>query len=403
MTTELDQAERRAAARAMLVSPVLDRSDAEAFGLVRRHRGDLARLFGDELGYRLDATRSGFARLAKTPGPAHTPRPLRTRNGRDFDNRRYALCCLVLASIETEGERTTAARLFTQVAERGEALPGLGFRTDVAADRRAFVQAVQAVTAMGVLELAEGDEERFARGEKGGDALYRIDRERAALLLAATPPPSLANYPEGLGLDVYPVTDDGRVRRLRHRVMRSLVEEPVVYIDDLDDDERDYLTRTRARIERVLADCFGLSLEVRAEGWAAVDPTGELTDLTFPDYGSVPVAALRICDEQRARRVRGEDPCWPLDDVDAFVARLGTEYAGYWRESTAGNDTEVRRLRSEAVALLVSLRLVRVDDAGLVALPGAARFAAADTDLPVPRRDRSTEQLTLDPDPGAAR
>jgi len=399
MTTEPQTAELRSAARALLASPMLDRSDSATFALVRRHRGELARRFGDELGYRLDATKPGFVRMSKTPGPAHTPRPVRTRSGRNFDPRRYALCCLVLAAIEGEGERTTAARLFARVSERAESVPDLGFRTDVASDRRAFIQAVQAVVSMGVLDLAEGDEERFARGEEGGDALYRVDRDRIALLLAAIPPPSLASDPAGLGVDIYPATDDGRLRRLRHRVMRSLVEEPVVYVDDLDDDERDYLTRTRARIERILEEHFGLTLEVRAEGWVAVDVAGELTDVAFPDYGSVSVTALRICDEQRARRERGEEPPWPMEEVDAFVARLGDEYSGYWRESAVGNAAEVRRLRDEAVDLLVSLRLARVDAAGLVALAGAARFAAAEADLPERRPAPPPDQLSLSPEP----
>src|SRR5205085_11079043 len=135
------------------------------------------------------------------------------------------------------------------------------------------------------LELAEGDEEAFARNQQGGDALYRVDRDRLGLLPAVTRPPSLARDPDSMLAEPYPDTDDGRLRRRRHRVMRALVEQPVVYIDDLAPDEVDYLVNQRASIERTLAVWTGLELEVRAEGWVAVEPDGYLTDSRGPESG----------------------------------------------------------------------------------------------------------------------
>lgn len=369
-------AERREAARALLMAPVLDAATPQALALTRRHRTELAALFADELGYRLDAARPGVVRLAKAVAPGHVPRGLSTRSGRCFDNRRYALVCLVLGVLEREGERTTAARLFREVASRAAQVEGLAFSTDVAADRRAFVQAVQAVVDLGVLELAEGDEERFARGQEGGDALYRVDRERLGLLPAVVVPPSLAEGPEVMLSEAYPETDEGRARRRRHRVMRALVEQPVVYADDLDPDDVDYLNRQRPRIERVLAERFGLVLEVRAEGWVAVDPDAELTDRRWPDYGTAETTALRLCDELRARRLRGDAHHWPRTEVVSFVAGLAAEYAGYWRRHT-DDDAGAEALAGEAVAILESLRLARWVDDALVARPAAGRFAAA--------------------------
>ncbi|MGH9083390.1 MAG: DUF2398 family protein, partial [Acidimicrobiales bacterium] len=164
--------EMRQAVRAMLAEPLADhRSDA--LPVVRRHRVELARWFADELGYRLDANRRRVARLAKLPGPGHQPRGQRTRSGRPFDGPRYALACLVLASAEGAGERTTLANLFEDVAVRASVVDGLNWDGELSADRRAFVQAVRAMCDLGVMEKADGDEERFFRGEAGGDALYR--------------------------------------------------------------------------------------------------------------------------------------------------------------------------------------------------------------------------------------
>lgn len=370
-------AESRQAARALLMTPVLGREAGPTLGVVRRHRAELAKLFADELGYRLDASRPTVIRLAKALGPGHAPRGLTTRSGRRFDRRRYALVCLVLGVLEREGERTTAARLFREVTTRASEIEGLHFSADAASDRRAFIQAVQAVVDLGVLELAEGDEERFARAQEGGDALYRVDRDRLGLLPAVVMPPSLADSPAAVLAEPYPDTEDGRVRRRRHRVMRALVEQPVVYAGELEPDEEEYLTRQRARIERVLEDRFGLTLEVREEGWVAVDPDAELTDMRWPDYGTVETAALRICDELRARRLRGDPASWPEADVIAFVSGLAAEYAGYWRRDTS-DEAGAATLATEATTILEALRLVHTVDGALVARPAAGRFAAAD-------------------------
>jgi uncharacterized protein (TIGR02678 family) len=380
-----DPDELRAAARALLAEPLAERSNP-ALPLIRKHRKELARWFADELGYRLDATRPAVARLAKLPGPGHRPRGLKTRNGRPFDGRRYALTCLVMASAESAGDYTTLQRLFDDVGIRASAIEGLGWDGRMAADRRLFIQAVQALQDLGVFEKADGDEERFARGEIGGDALYRIDRDRLSLLPTTAQPPSLAGGPEEVAVEPYPDTEQGRVLRRRHRVTRALVEEPVLYRSDLTDDDIEYLRSQRSRLERLLADRFGLTLEVRAEGWVTVDDTGELSDLRWPDYGAAETTALRLCDELRARRLRHDPEVWPDAEVTAFVRDLAEEYAGYWKKG-AGDDAGAQRLAGEAVAILVAARVAtRQADArpGLRALPAAARYAASEPVRPAP-------------------
>lgn len=365
----------RDAIRALLAQPLVGDDQPDVVSNVRRHRRELEQFFTEELGYRLDASRPARVRLAKVPGPGHVPRGMRTRSGRRFDARRYSLACLVLASAEVAGDRTTLVRLFSDVAARAGGIDGLPFSAEVASDRRVFIQAVQAAESLGVLVLAEGDEERFARGEDGADALYRIDRERLALLPTTSAPPSLLSSPEQIAGDAYPDTEEGRVRRRRHRVMRALVEQPVVEVEDLTAEECDYLTRQRPRIERVLADHVGLSLEVRAEGWVAVDDDGGLSDLRWPDYGTAEVTALRICDELRAWRLAGRATEWPWPEVVAFVGSLATEYAGLWRQD-AGTDRGAEALAAEAVEILEDLRLVRRGPGGVFARAAAGRFAA---------------------------
>ena len=378
--------EFRQAVRALLAEPLASKGSPALTG-VRRRRKELARWFTDELGYRLDATRPGVARLAKLPGAGHQPRGLATRGGRPFDGRRYALTCLVLASTESAGEHTTLARLFEDVSERASAIDGLDWESGRGADRRVFIQAVQAAVDLGVLDKAQGDEERFARGEAGGDALYRVDRDRLAMLPTAPQPPSLAPSADEVAREAYPDTEDGRARRRRHRITRALVEQPIVYHDDLASDELDYLRSQRPRLERVLSEKVGLTLEVRAEGWVAVDEAGTLTDLRWPDYGAAETTALRLCDELRSRQRRHDPPRWASAEVTSFVQNLAVEYAGYWKQgtdSTAG----AQSLVDEAVGILVAARLVLWHLDGIEARPGAGRYAAlalmAQTHPPVP-------------------
>ncbi|MGH9130013.1 MAG: TIGR02678 family protein [Acidimicrobiales bacterium] len=393
----LREDELRSAVRGLLAEPLVERR-SPTLALARRHRAELTRWFADELGYRLDASRPGVVRLAKLPGPGHAPRGFATRSGRTFDGRRYALTCLVLAAAEAAGERTTLAALFEDVKVRAAVIEGLEWEPTVGASRRIFIQAVQAAADLGVLERADGDEERFVRGEAGGDALYRVDRERLSLLPTAPQPPSLAASPAEVATESYPDTEDGRARRRRHRVTRAMVEEPVVYREDLSREEVEYLRLQRGRLERVLADKVGLSLEVRAEGWVAVDTAGELSDLRWPDYGAAETTALRLCDELRARKGRGEPARWPADEVTRFVKGLAVEYAGYWRQGTdtvAGAEV----LAGQAVAILVAARLCLRHAEGIEALPGAARFAAVEAVRPSP----PTQLWASDPsDPSGA-
>ncbi len=380
MSTHPDEVQ--AAARALLSEPLVDRACA-ALPLIRRHRAELARWFADELGYRLDATRPALARLAKLPGPGHRPRGLATRGGRRFDGRRYALTCLVMASAEAAGEHTTLQRLFEDVTLRASAIVALDWDGRVAADRRVFIHAVQALHDLGVFDKADGNEERFARGEAGGDALYRIDRDRLSLLPTSPQPPSLAAGPDEVGEEAYPDTEQGRIQRRRHRVTRALVEEPVVYRDDLTPEEIDYLRSQRGRLERLLAEKLDLTLEVRAEGWVAVDESGELSDLRWPDYGAAETAALRLCDELRGRRGRGDPDVWPAREVVAFVQDMSGEYSGFWKKGT-DDEGGARLLAAEAVDILVAGRLAVRHPEGLAALPAAGRYAAAEAVRPAP-------------------
>ncbi|MGH3369475.1 MAG: DUF2398 family protein [Nocardioidaceae bacterium] len=107
---------------------------------------------------------------------AYAARPRLPLRARPFDSKRYALLFLVLASLEAAGSRTTLTVLFDQVRIRAGDVDPVAFDHNLAADRRAFVHAVQALVDLGVLELADGGEESFATAGAGA-ALYRVERD----------------------------------------------------------------------------------------------------------------------------------------------------------------------------------------------------------------------------------
>jgi len=61
-------------------------------------------------------------------------------------------------------------------------------------------------------------------------------------------------------------------RATAHRLTRRLLDDPVVYYDELAEDERGYLVGQRHAITRRIEDATGLVTEMRAEGIAMVDP-----------------------------------------------------------------------------------------------------------------------------------
>jgi uncharacterized protein (TIGR02678 family) len=363
--------EQRRAVRLLLAHPFVadSRPDPETFSLVRRHARELQRWFADQLGYRL-VVDSELARLHKRPAPGARLRPVRTQSHSAFDPRRYALLCLVLAALERLEVQTVLSELAGQVALLAASEEEVR-RLDLQAyaERQAFVDVVRWLVGLGVLTLADGEDTAFLEGR--GDALYDIHSRRLTQLLTvpvpASPPADLAE----LGMEVYPDTEDGANRRARHRLMRRLIEEPVVYLADLEEAERAYLASQRHYLVGQVTARTGLSVEIRREGLAAVDPLGRLTDLTFPGTGTVSHAALLLAEHLAAGPMRESG----LRDVlDSLVERYGHLWSQEYRD-------DHDRLLSESLDRLELMGLISRRDGGVEPLPAIARYKVEEPDL----------------------
>jgi uncharacterized protein (TIGR02678 family) len=373
-----EQDAREQAARALLMSPLLSaESDRESFTLVRRHGEWLSERFRHLLGYRLEI-RGEHARLYKRPRTAYPDRPARIRPGSarpgpedtwaPFGRRHYVLLALALATLEAHQGRPQAliGGLATEVGSLGLEL---GARVDFERrdERKAFADALELLCRLGVLRQRDGSRDAFvARDETRDEALFDIDHARLGDLKAT--PLALTNveHVDELLAEDYPVTEDGQRARRRHRIARTLVEEPVLYVHDLAPDEQDSYRSQRHRLEPELETLTGLQAERRAEGSALVDRAGGLSDVRFPTRSTESLLALLACERLRALAIEtGRNPL-PRTDAEAIFVSL---------RERLGIDAGAELDRA-ALALLQAHGLIAPEEPAQVrVLPAAARFA----------------------------
>ena len=372
-----EQAQRRTALRSLLAKPLLVAdTDGEALVLVRRHLAELRQWLNRETGWRLVAD-SETARLFKNvPVPSDASHPARGHNKEPFGRRRYVTLCLALSALARADAQTTLGRLaddmLTAAAEPELAAAGFALTLDSRADRSDLVAVVRLLLGWGVLSRVAGDEDAYLSA--GADVLYDVRSPVLSVLLSGTRGPStvIAGPFEDrlaeLTADPVAETDELRNQALRRRLTRRLLEDPVVYYDELDEDERAYLLSQRHAITRRIEDATGLVPEMRAEGIAMVDPQDELTDVRMPEQRTDGHVTLLVA-EHLAHREQTT-----LGELHAFVRQAAAENATYWRKGVTepGAETE---LLATALEKLSALCLVQVDGSVVRRRPAIARFA----------------------------
>lgn len=287
---QLGVAERTQAARALLLHPLMTVGGpyAEELRLVRRHQSELVRLFAEGLGYRL-VVEPGAARLFKAGLGRDSTRPLNKRSGAPFAPRAYALLCLTIAALTRGKAQLLVDELVSQVRSAA-ADAKIAVDLDSSVDRRALHAALTVLVRLGVLSERDGDLDHWA--DQRTQSLLDVHREVLSLLISA--PLSSATSPANL-LDtaVLPSAAGGA----RTAIRRTLVESPLMSVDDLDDEQTEWWRRNRNREREWFRDRFALDLELRAEGALAVDPQDELTDINFPGKGATNHLALLLLEQ----------------------------------------------------------------------------------------------------------
>ncbi|QUH00163.1 TIGR02678 family protein [Saccharopolyspora erythraea] len=393
LTNQLVIAEREEVARGirtLLGSPLItERGSPETFDLVRRRHEPIGKWFDYYCGWKLVVEpRLGHARLVKVRAATDASRPARRlRSGRaPFDRRRYVLLCVVAA--ELLAAPVTTIGLLADRVSRATATDQVvaAFDTAGRGERMAFVDVLRLLESYGVLEVVDGHTESFVDSDDA-KVLYRVDPTLLLHLLAAPTGPSRLAVPAEevpLRFDEL-VSELSRERRygtadrdggssdvqrnlwLRHSIFRRLVDDPVLYFDQLIDDERAYLgSPTGRQLLRRAAEQGGFVLEERAEGILFVDPDGMATDSRFPDdTGNAKVAALLVLDEI--------DGPVTSEQLELVVAGILSRFPR-WAKTYRGEDGP-RQLAEDAVEVLVNFGLAEVSGGLVQLLPAAARYA----------------------------
>lgn len=391
MTSSLDTALQEArdrdllrATRAMLRRPLLrPADDPDAFRLVRRHATELRGWFDQNCGWRLHVD-TEVARLFKLADPdragSHPAREPRSQL--PFGRRRYVLLCLALSVLERADAQITLGRLaegiIVAAADERLTTAGVRFELNGREERSDLVSVVRVLLELGALARVAGDEDAFVR--ETGDVLYDVERHVLAVLISAPRGPSTIKTDDfgtrlaELTAEPEPVSEDLRTRAIRHRLSRRLLDDPVVYYDELSVLEYAYLTSQRSVLTKRICERAGLVAEIRAEGIAMADPRDELTDVRMPEVGTDGHVALLIT-EYLAARTDDESGC-QTRELHALVRQLANEHRAYWRRSTRDSGAEVG-LVEHALERLVALRLIRRTGDVIHPLPALSRFGLA--------------------------
>lgn len=381
--TGLDlEAERTRAVRALLANPLLvaARCPREDWLAVLRGQGWLRQWFAERADWflRVDA-RAGYARLEKRVA-WESADPTRggtvPGSGRPMSQRAYVLLCLVAAELVATNLRQVLVRdLADRVGELAAAERLEPYEATRRVERQALVDALRLLEDEGVLHLDDGSAESYL---DDGDALYTVDPDLLGSLVIARGLPSGVPDYRVLGVEPEPLTDDGRRRRQRQHVVRRLLDDPVVYEADLDEESVSNLRGAAGRAITVAAEQAGLRVERRTEGMAAIDPEGELTDVRFPSSGTVAHASLLVCELLADRTRDGGGLAAPIAraDLESLVADLVDAHRDDWAARWTESADAISDLTDE-----VTHRLISFDLAGLEAgyalrpLPAIARFA----------------------------
>lgn len=373
--------ERQRALRALLMRPLLVEGNAE-LALVRHHSEYLRDWFARETGWRLRVER-GFARLQKQPADALDA----TRGLPEFDRERYALLCLACAVLERSESQITLRRLGEQLLEEALAdqeltARGFQFTLESLHQRRALVQVCRFLLEYGVLSRVVGDEETYVN--RSGDVLYDVNRrvlarlpasERGASLIAALSPQ--LGFEEVLAalLEEYvPDSAEGRRTALRHRLSRRLLDDPALYHEDLNDEERQYLNSQRGLMAGRLAQALGLVPELREEGLALIDNDEFLSDKKMPAVGTQSHVTLLVAEHLAEAERVAPRRLHSLAELADFIRMAADTYGKYWKKEARAAGAELE-LAEKAAEYLEALRLVRRIQNSVQARPALLRFA----------------------------
>ncbi len=359
---ERDAEALQMAARHLLQNPFTCREQhPDTFAIIRKHEQDLDRWFTQRLGYRLHVS-SFTARLFKTTIVPHRPILLApTSSRRAMGQRECTLLSLILAAVAA-GPRVISLRDLIDRVRTAAADADVTLSNEPV-ERRAFVVALKWMIQAGMATELHEYIDRYEQDAEA-DAVLEIDPDRVGLL----PLPALGRAETADAL----LDRTDRRAMMRQWIRAQLVENTVVYRSDLAEHEWSELRRRIGEEVDMLDQMFDLRVETRAEGVAAIDPTGQLSDRSFPSTGTLGHAALMFIDwmmTQSAIEIT-------IIEAQSAFAVMAEEHRRHWSKSKTA---QLSAFLNEVIALLLDLRLLTVNNETLTLLPAAARYKLVTT------------------------
>jgi uncharacterized protein (TIGR02678 family) len=374
--------DKQRAARMLLRRPLIRSTDEDRYRLVRRHAPDLAEWFEINTGWAVHVD-SEVVRLDREPATVgDATHPFAAKRGAlPFSRRRYVLLMLSLSVLERSDSQIALGRLAELVigAATAPELAAAGFGFDLGSreERSDLVAAVQLLLEWGVLTRVAGDEAGFV--QKTGDALYDVSRRVLSQLLVTRRGPSTIAA-DTLDERLAAMRDRGtaptvelRNLRLRHALTRRLLDDPVLYLDELDDDETGYLRTQRTALCRRITELTGLVPEIRHEGIAMVDLDDDLSDVRMPEKGTDGHVTLLLAEFL----ARSGATSYDVEALVVHLRAIAPDYAKYWR-AAALDASAAADLVQSALNRLAALRLIERDGDSVRVRPALARFALAE-------------------------
>jgi len=390
--------------RALLMEPLLPAGGphAEIYRLVRRHQEYLQNWFAHWPGWTL-RVQPGLARLEKTASADDdaTRGAVDPTNRSPFTRRRYALFCLTLSVLCSEDRQTT----LRQVAERLDSaarmdarLASAGFELDLRMQphRRDLVGVMRLLANYQILTRLDGDDSLYLRGD--GDCLYRVDHALASATLSIARGPSMIDASdmqgrmEAMQTTARPDGEGPRTRELQYRLVRRLLDDAVMYMDDLTEHEIEYFRHQRTRLLQEIESATGLVPEVRQEGAALLDADGDLSDFRLPEQGTRGHAVLLVAEWLAGRHA--DSPAGPigLQQLREHLQMLAEEHQTHWRKGVAEAEG-VEQLTDDVIRVMESLRLIWLRGDRITPLPAIARYRLTDPTVSGQAADRQRSLL----------
>jgi uncharacterized protein (TIGR02678 family) len=233
---------------------------------------------------------------------------------------------------------------------------GLVFDISNHDQRRDLIHVVRLLIEIGLLRRIAGDEQQFLNRTGASDALYEIHRPILAVMNIGGAP-ARQTAPTAV----------------RARLVRALLDDPVLYFEELTVEERSYLERHRTYLLQQIREATGLVPEIRREGIAMVDDAGSLTDLRLPEEGTDGHVALLLAAFLSEQLRNNRNVVVPFSAVEEHVRHLIQIHGSRWRKAVTGAGAETQ-LAEDTLWRLRALRLVRITANGLVPLPAIARY-----------------------------